>query len=282
MATRKRNEWLDADESDQEERGYDSEEEESRARTLPSSKRQKVQHDESEPDSEADLDDVQSQTSDAVSEDNPDNIDDTQSVSRVQSTTSRELSRLTTLASSLPRTRFDPAPTRLTAPLQPSKPHKDKSGIIYLSRVPPFMKPSALRTLLSPHGTLTRIYLTPESSQTRTTRLRAGGTRRKLYLDGWVEFAHKRDAKRVAENLNAQSIGGRKRGRWFDEVWNVKYLKGVKWGALVEQIRNEEAERGARMRDSMVREKRENERFVAGVERGRWFGEVWNVKARKG
>ena len=44
MATRKRNEYLDLEESDDDERGYDSEEE-SRARMIPASKRQKTEHD---------------------------------------------------------------------------------------------------------------------------------------------------------------------------------------------------------------------------------------------
>ncbi|KAJ5027468.1 hypothetical protein J3E72DRAFT_274798, partial [Bipolaris maydis] len=44
MVTRKRNEYLDVEESEDDERGYDSEEE-SRARMLPASKRQKTDHD---------------------------------------------------------------------------------------------------------------------------------------------------------------------------------------------------------------------------------------------
>jgi len=40
-------------------------------------------------------------------------------------------------------------------------------------------------------------------------RLRNGGTRRKLSLDGWVEFLHKRDAKFVVENLSRCADYGR-------------------------------------------------------------------------
>lgn len=31
-------------------------------------------------------------------------------------------------------------------------------------------------------------------------------------------------AKRVATNLNNTLIGGKKRSRWHDEIWNIKYL----------------------------------------------------------
>ena len=76
--------------------------------------------------------------------------------------------------------------TKLGKALPPSSLKKDKSGVIYLSRVPPFMKPAVMRSLLTPYGAVGRIFLTPEDSTSRTQRLRNGGTRRKLFLDGWV------------------------------------------------------------------------------------------------
>lgn len=42
------------------------------------------------------------------------------------------------------------------------KRHTKVPGVIYLSRVPPFMKPHKLKHLLSPYGTVGRIYLRPE------------------------------------------------------------------------------------------------------------------------
>lgn len=38
----------------------------------------------------------------------------------------------------------------------------DKRGVIYLSRVPPFMKPNKVRTLLEPYGEITRLFLAEE------------------------------------------------------------------------------------------------------------------------
>ncbi|KAF2018554.1 hypothetical protein BU24DRAFT_99630 [Aaosphaeria arxii CBS 175.79] len=261
MSTRKRNEWLDAGESDDDERGYDSEED-SRAQILRNSKRQKVSHD-SDAEEEDGLNDEGSEAAFDEEEDIPitadldDDDDDDDNA---------EIRRLKALAAGLPSDKA----AKLSQPLSlSSKPKKDKSGIIYLSRCPPFMKPSVLRSLLTPYGAVGRIFLTPESATQRTQRLKGGGTRRKLFLDGWVEFLKKRDAKFVAENLNAQTMGGKKRGRWHDEVWNIKYLKGIKWGDLVEQIQNENAERQARMRTEIAQTKKENTRFLEDIEKGK-------------
>ncbi|KAF1994085.1 hypothetical protein P154DRAFT_527330 [Amniculicola lignicola CBS 123094] len=262
MATRKRNEWLDAEESDGDEKGYDSEDE-SRARMLQSSKRQKVTHDSADEDVEEDGDEVSDHEDDAeldedAEEDNENDITDPAKLA--------EINRLESLAASIP-SHLQP-PTALSGTLS-IKPKKDRSGIIYLSRIPPFMKPTVLRSLLTPYGALGRIFLTPEPHAQRTSRLKNGGTRRKLFLDGWVEFLSKKDAKFVAENLNAEIMGGKKRGRWHDEVWNIRYLKGVKWSHLVEQVKNENAERAARLRSEISQSKKDNTRFLENVERGK-------------
>ena len=39
---------------------------------------------------------------------------------------------------------------------------QDQTGVVYLSRIPPFMKPNKLRSLLSTYGEIGRIYLRPE------------------------------------------------------------------------------------------------------------------------
>lgn len=254
MVTRKRNEWLDAEESEGEDQGYNSEEEESRAKLLRNTKRQKVEHRSADED-EDDFDD------------DDEHFGEEDDEREIKIGDSKELARLESLAASVPNADLK---LKLGQPLPlPTAPKKDKSGIIYLSRCPPFMKPSVLRSLLTPYGAVGRIFLTPESTTQRTQRLKSGGTRRKLFLDGWVEFLKKKDAKFVAENLNAQTMGGKKRSRWHDEVWNIKYLSGVKWSHLVEQIQNENAERQARMRAEIAQSKRENQRFLEDIERGK-------------
>jgi ESF2/ABP1 family protein len=279
MSTRKRNEYLDAEESEDDERGYDSEDE-SRARLLPASKRQKKDHESEE--EEGEQDDDFTEDEDDLGDDDQDNIEDhTTAAPKRFSSKNTELAHLEALAASLPSA-LRLQSTKLGKALPPSEPKKDKSGVIYLSRVPPFMKPTVMRSLLTPYGAVGRIFLTPEPSTSRTQRLKSGGTRRKLFLDGWVEFLHKRDAKFVAENLNAQTMGGKKRGRWHDEVWNIRYLSGVKWGNLVEQIQNENAERAARLRFEISQGKKENKAFLENVERGKMVSGIEATRKKRG
>lgn len=167
--------------------------------------------------------------------------------------------------------------------LQPSKPLKalsskrleasqkavKKTGVIYLSRVPPFMKPFTVKKMLSPYGEIGRVFLTPENPDAHKKRVKFGGNKKRSFTDGWVEFMNKKEAKIVAETLNAQVIGGKKGGWYHDDVWNIKYLKGFKWHHLTEQIANENAERAARMRAEIAQTTRENKIFLENVEKAK-------------
>jgi len=77
-----------------------------------------------------------------------------------------------------------------------------KSGVIYISRVPPFLSPARLRALLQPYGSINRIYLAPEDPLTYSRRVRSGGNKRRSFTEGWVEFVSKKDAKKAVELLN--------------------------------------------------------------------------------
>ena len=123
----------------------------------------------------------------------PEDIDDDPISSK-----NAELARLEEIAAGLPQDLKLHTDKLSGKPIDLKAPTKDKSGVIYISRVPPFMKPTVLRSLLTPYGSVGRIFLTPEDTTSRQQRLRGGGTRRKLFLDGWVEFTHKRDAKFVS------------------------------------------------------------------------------------
>ena len=157
-----------------------------------------------------------------------------------------------------------------------------KTGVIYISRIPPFMKPTKIRSLLSPYGPIDRIFLTPEDPQTHHSRVRSGGNKKRRFIDGWVEFLDKRDAKRVAETLNAQMIGGKKGGYYHDDLWNIKYLTGFKWNHLTEQIANENAERAARLRSEISRTRRLDREFVRNVERSKMLTGMQRKREMKG
>ncbi|CAI5475133.1 unnamed protein product [Closterium sp. Yama58-4] len=117
---------------------------------------------------------------------------------------------------------------------------RHKTGVCYLSRIPPRMKPLKLRHLLSPHAEILRIYLAPEDPAARQRRRAAGGSRNKNFTEGWVEFARKRDAKRVAAVLNGQPMGGKNRSHHRFDLWTIKYLKRFKWDNLSEEMVREQ------------------------------------------
>ncbi|OTB01109.1 hypothetical protein M426DRAFT_323758 [Hypoxylon sp. CI-4A] len=144
-----------------------------------------------------------------------------------------------------------------------------KSGLVYLSRIPPFMKPSKLRSLLEPYGKINRIFLTPEDPQDRSRRIRQGGNKKHMYTDGWVEFVNKKDAKTAVDLLNARTIGGKKNTYYRDDIWNLLYLKGFKWHNLTEQINSEMAERTSRMRAEISKSTKENKEFVRNIEKAK-------------
>ncbi|KAI9052841.1 hypothetical protein LZ554_003114 [Drepanopeziza brunnea f. sp. 'monogermtubi'] len=156
-----------------------------------------------------------------------------------------------------------------------------KSGVVYLSRIPPFMKPQKLRSLLEPYGPINRIFMTPEDPASHTRRVRNGGNKKRSFVDGWVEFVNKVHAKHVCELLNAKTIGGKKGTYYHDDVWNLLYLKGFKWNNLTEQIASENAERASRMRAEISKTTKENKEFVQNVERAKMLETMESKKAAK-
>ncbi|PKS05890.1 hypothetical protein jhhlp_007721 [Lomentospora prolificans] len=157
-----------------------------------------------------------------------------------------------------------------------------KSGVLYVSRIPPFMKPHKLRTLLEPFGTINRTYLAPEDPASHQRRVRAGGNKKKLFTEGWVEFVNKKDAKKAHELLNARTIGGKKGTYYRDDVWSLVYLKGFKWRDLTAQIERENAEREGRMRAEISKATRENMEFVRNIEQAKQLDGIKAKKEKRG
>ena len=103
-----------------------------------------------------------------------------------------------------------------------------KRGVIYISRIPPFMKPNRVRSIFEQYGEITRLFLSEEDSYKRKARKSKGGNGSKQFAEGWIEFSDKSIAKSVAESLNNKSIGSTKGDYYHDDVWNLKYLKNFK------------------------------------------------------
>ena len=87
------------------------------------------------------------------------------------------------------------------------------------------------------------------------------------FTEGWIEFKDKRIAKQVASSLNNTQIGGKKRSRWHDELWNIKYLSSFKWGHLNERLAYERAVHKQRLRTEIAQVKRETNFYIQNVEK---------------
>lgn len=293
MSIRKRNEFLDlpSDEEDSE-AGYDSEEVEN-SRLARSTKRRKTAPRE-EDDEDEDNDDIKDSDEgldEDLSQDGDNSSDPFSNDSDVadpnNNTTTTPKRKRKPIQSKVDPTLATTTTTSLSTLAKRAATAQSKSlktGVCYLSRIPPFLKPSALRSLLTPyapHG-INRLFLTPEDPVHHRQRVKLGGNKKKQFTDGWVEFHSKRDAKVVAETLNAHIIGGKKGGWYHDDVWNIKYLKGFKWRHLTEQINAENAERAARMRVEIARTTRENKAFMANVERARKSEGIKETRRKRG
>ena len=249
MATRKHNDFLDAEQSDEDgSQGYDSENEDLR-KGGRSPKRRKVERDVKQPEVgvSKELEDV------------------------------KPKSEKSHKAIELPGVSRPLTKKNLVATERAVK----RSGVIYLSRVPPFMKPTKLRSLLEPYGEINRIFQTPEDPASHTRRVRNGGNKKRSYTDGWVEFVNKAEAKQACELLNGRTIGGKKGTYYHDDVWNLKYLTGFKWHNLTQQIAEENAERASRLKAEISKTTKENKEFVQNVERAKMLEGMEAKKAAK-
>ncbi|KAH6856929.1 Pre-rRNA-processing protein ESF2 [Chaetomium sp. MPI-CAGE-AT-0009] len=274
MSTDKRNQFLDAGDSDDDAgNGYDSEEDFQKGGR--SAKRRRVDDDESDAEDVSDQEEGRGEDGEAgLREDTAasgDARDDEEITEKEPKGDKSEL------PAELPGVSKPLTKKNLIA----SEAAIKKSGVVYLSRIPPFMKPAKLRSLLEPYGKINRIFLTPEDPTEHTRRVRNGGNKKRSFTEGWVEFVKKKDAKKVCDLLNAQTIGGKKSSWYHDDVWALKYLNGFKWHHLTEQISAENAERTSRIRAEIAKTTRENKEFVRNVERAKVINGIQSKAASK-
>ncbi|RIB14189.1 hypothetical protein C2G38_2195856 [Gigaspora rosea] len=177
---------------------------------------------------------------------------------------------------------------------------QNKTGLVYLSRIPPFMKPAKIKHLLSKFGKVGRIYLAPEDPKIKARRVKYKRNRKQNYTEGWVEFMDKKVAKKVATALNAQPIGndviftsillflatavirgGNKRDVYHDDLWNIKYLPKFKWNNLTEQIVYENRERTHRLQAEISKSRREIKDYLKKVEKSKMIRNIEQKKAKR-
>jgi len=154
---------------------------------------------------------------------------------------------------------------------KPSKP-----GIVYMSTIPYRMTAKRVREIFAQYGELGRIFLQPE------IRTLASGKKEKRFVEGWIEFKDRKLAKRVAISLNNTMVGGRKRSKAYESLWNLKYLSRFKWVHLNEQLAYERALHQQRMRTEIAQAKREANCFFDGIEKGKELKRLEESVLKKG
>ncbi|KAI9072120.1 hypothetical protein K1719_045897 [Acacia pycnantha] len=151
----------------------------------------------------------------------------------------------------------------------------DKRGVCYLSRIPPHMDPLKLRRILSQYGDIQRIYLAPEGdSASRAPSKSLRRSRDLVFSEGWVEFTDKRVAKRVANMLNGEQIGGKKRSAFYYDLWNIKYLSKFKWDDLTEELAFKKAVREQKLTVELSAAKRERDFYLSKVDQSRALSSI--------
>ncbi|KAJ1440500.1 hypothetical protein B484DRAFT_323038, partial [Ochromonadaceae sp. CCMP2298] len=156
---------------------------------------------------------------------------------------------------------------KLLKEAQEYKEKLEKRGVIYMSRVPPFMKPNKARNIFEQYGEVTRLYLAEEASMQRQKRKENGGNGSKQFCEGWIEFSSKKIAKRVAESLNNTAIGSKKGDFYHDDIWNLKYLRKFKWDYLTEKVAYEKRVKENKLKVAMMQAKRANAEIVDQIEK---------------
>ncbi|KAI4181185.1 MAG: hypothetical protein L6R41_006769 [Letrouitia leprolyta] len=274
MASRKYNEFLDAGLNDDDDSpSHDSDDaQESKSRSVGSSKvskRQKTRRESSDNESDNDLEPPLEPSLEYILP-----SDSNATILPSQSTSIDE-----DLPPSQPAERSSSKTTNFKL-LTKSSSRSRKPGVVYLSRIPPFMRPSTVRHILGSFGTITRLFLTPEPPSQHTSRVRSGGNKKRSFIDGWIEFSSHKHAKTCVAAINGQTMGGR--GYYRDDVWNAKYLRGFGWEDLMAGVRAEEREREERVRVGVRRDKKEREEFLRSVERGKVEDTKRKKRKRKG
>jgi len=139
------------------------------------------------------------------------------------------------------------------------KEKQDQKGILHIARIPPGMNPAFVKKYFEDFG-IKRVYFVPEDEEYRKKRVQHGGTSKRRYTEGWMEFLDKQMAKKVCGLFSGKPVGGKKRHNNFhDDLWMLKYLSGFKWEHLTEKFLYERKMREHRLKAELAQAKKEVE-----------------------
>ncbi|XP_035772976.1 activator of basal transcription 1-like [Anopheles albimanus] len=145
---------------------------------------------------------------------------------------------------------------------------KNVAGIIYISSVPKHMNVTILRELLDPYGEVGRIYMQPARKGNTVRKRTAKGKRAMLqYTEAWVEFAQRRVAKAVVQQLNAKPISTSRKSVFCDILWSMKYLPHFQWMQLSERLAYEKAVARQKLHTEVAQARKEASYFQSNLDR---------------
>ena len=143
----------------------------------------------------------------------------------------------------------------------------NKRGVVYISSIPSGTSPSQLKQLLS-HAynnvIIHRIYCQPINNISKHKLNKSG---KESYLDGWIEFDNKHQAKQLCDLLNGSNIiSSNRKNKSYDTLWNLKYLKGFKWNHLTDKLHSDRAKQSSLIRDELQLASSEAESYQRSVQ----------------
>ena len=133
------------------------------------------------------------------------------------------------------------------------------TGVVYLSTIPPGMRWTQVIHKLKEFGEINHSHLQEAAGSSRRQKNQV------KFVEGWVEFVNKKDAKTCASQLNGRIVGGKKSGKYRDYMWNMKYLHGFKWPQLLEMMNYEKHLRNDKLKSEFTKQKKQDERYLANV-----------------
>jgi ESF2/ABP1 family protein len=144
------------------------------------------------------------------------------------------------------------------------------------------LQAAKLRLHLQPYAKIGRIYLTEEDASRYANRVKNGGCKKICYTEGWVEFFDKSEAKKVAEMLNARSMGGKKRHNFYhDDIWCMKYLSKFTWNDLMEHRVHQRQESKKKLEVALLKQKKQDEEFIESISKKNHMDSIERKRARK-